>query len=143
MLKLVLDGIKSLIYYILTEVRVTAFRDIAFATFNSLNFSIARVLIVTGDPHKNGQKTEIIDLINLKYSILDDTSKRWGAVGGLVKGQPLICGGHDGNSYLKDCVIFGQLHRDSTMLEKRRGAACVSLNKTVLWVTGGRGDTYG
>ena len=98
---------------------------------------------MTGDLHKNGQKTEIVDLINLKYSILDDTSKRWGAVGGLVKGQPLICGGHDGNSYLKNCVIFGQSHSDSTLLEKRRGAACVSLNKTVLWVTGGRGDNYG
>ena len=66
---------------------------------------------------------------------------RWGCVGGLVKGCPLICGGFDG-TYLKDCIFIGQSNQPIKMLEERRGASGIVLGQSVLWIVGGRDGRY-
>ena len=55
----------------------------------------ARILVATGFPYENGQKTEIIDFINpdLKFEVFADTAAADRAVGGLIQNQPVICGG--------------------------------------------------
>ena len=42
-----------------------------------------------------GQRTEVIDLTNsqLKFDHLEEISERFGAIGGLLNGYPVICGG--------------------------------------------------
>ena len=57
---------------------------------------LARVLVATGLPTENGQKTEIIDLINpdVTNKILGDISERFGSVCENLRGQFLICGGY-------------------------------------------------
>ena len=56
----------------------------------------------------------------------------WGATGGLVGSMPIICGGRTCyNVTANKAVLLGK------MKTKRRSAASVVLNDSVLWVTGG------
>ena len=83
--------------------------------------SIAKVVVITGFHEKNGQKTEVIDLVNpsLKCNLLADVPARAGSVGGLLKNQPLICGGARVGDYYQDCIFIGQPKKKIKMLEKR------------------------
>ena len=100
-----------------------------------------RIAVIAGENRGWAQHTEVIDLTNnsLEYDLLPDVSERFGSVGGLLMGQPLICGGYNcyDNEYLQDCVKLGHSETKFDLLEKRCGAASVVLDQKTLWVTGG------
>ena len=98
--------------------------------------------MIAGENRGWAQHTEVIDLTNssLKYDLLPDVSERFGSVGGLLLGQPLICGGYNcyENEYFQDCIKLGQSEtKHDFLLEKRCGAASVVLDQKTLWITGG------
>ena len=100
-----------------------------------------RIAVIAGENRGWAQHTEVIDLTNssLEYDLLPDVSERFGSVGGLLLGQPLICGGYNcyDNEYLQNCVKLGHSETKFDLLEKRCGAASVVLDQKTLWVTGG------
>ena len=100
-----------------------------------------RIAVIAGENRGWAQHTEVIDLTssNLKYDLLPDVSERFGSVGGIVSGQPVICGGYNlyEDEYLKDCVILGHPNDKMELLQKRTGAGCVVLDHETLWVVGG------
>ena len=74
-------------------------------------------MIMTGYPYENGQKTEIIDLLNpnskINYPALEaDIPERNGLVGGLLEENLLICGGGiiypDDERYFRKCYVIGR-----------------------------------
>ena len=87
------------------------------------------------------QHTEVIDLTNsyLKYDNLPEVSERFGSVGGMVSGQPLICGGYNAyeDEYFQDCLNLGHSNNQMDLLQKRANAASVVLDNGTLWVVGG------
>ena len=63
----------------------------------------ARILVATGEPGRQGKKSEIIDLINPKIECdyMAGIALRSGTCGGLLHGQPIVCGGYnEGKSVL-------------------------------------------
>ena len=74
-----------------------------------------QVMVLTGEPHSHGIKTEVIDLDNpnAKCDLLAETSGRIGAFGGFIQNKAVICGGskQDGHNKIilpQSCFIFGQ-----------------------------------
>ena len=64
-----------------------------------------------------------------------------GATGGLLGNTPLICGGESFSQNIDECY---SLNRETSkfvtkMSVKRRWAASIVLNETILWITGGAG----
>ena len=56
-------------------------------------------------------KTEIIDLIcpNFKNEIISNEFNRYGCMGAVFNGRPIICGGYQSyHKYFKDCHIIGE-----------------------------------
>ena len=100
-----------------------------------------RIAVIAGENRGWAQHTEVIDLTNssLEYDLLPDVSERFGSVGGLLMGQPLICGGYNcyDNEYLQNCIKLGHSETKFDLTEKRCGAASVVLDQKTLWVTGG------
>ena len=100
-----------------------------------------RIAVIAGENRGWAQHTEVIDLTSysLKYDLLPDVSERFGSVGGMVSGQPVICGGYNlyDDEYLQDCVILGQPNDKMKLLQKRTGAGSVVLDHETLWVVGG------
>ena len=96
-----------------------------------------RIAVIAGENRGWAQHTEVIDLTNssLKYDLLPDVSERFSSVGGLLLGQPLICGGKNfyDDIYLQDCIKLGQSETKFDLLEKRCGAASVVLDQKILW----------
>ena len=74
--------------------------------FSAIYLSIlfaARILVATGEPGRQGKKSEIIDLINPKIECdyMAGIALRSGTCGGLLHGQPIVCGGYnEGKSVL-------------------------------------------
>ena len=96
----------------------------------------ARIIVATGAPNKLGKKTEIIDLSDptLHCDLLADISLRSGSVGGLLGGQPVICGGYISGHPLKDCFIINQndFQRKLYLLDLRAFAASVCLDNNTI-----------
>ena len=99
-------------------------------------------MVVTGSPDINGQKFEIIDLINQthknKFLSGIPLPPIRGSVYGLMNDSaPLICGGN----HRKNIFIIGNSIKmsDHILIEKRCDAYGVILNKNTLWVVGGIG----
>ena len=74
---------------------------------------LGKLLVTTGYPYENGQKSEIIDLPN-PGSVCEDLPDfpiQVGAASGglLLNNQPLICGGLSSN-YELQCYIVGNGH---------------------------------
>ena len=96
----------------------------------------------------NMKYEEVIDLIGgHKYSVWLDGRALKGAVGGLLKNQPLICGGTaDMRPNFTDeyptCQILGHPNNSFQSLEIRFYASSIVLNQTKLWITGGRKDVH-
>ena len=80
-----------------------------------------RIAVIAGENRGWAQHTEVIDLTSysLKYDLLPDVSERFGSVGGMVSGQPVICGGYNlyEDEYLKDCVILGHPNDKMELLQ--------------------------
>ena len=81
------------------------------SSYRSCSFpdGMTKVLITNGYPYDIGPPTEIIDLMNpdFKCSLKDFPQKLYGAVGGLVSGKPLICGGYvEGLGVSDDCYTY-------------------------------------
>ena len=57
-------------------------------------------------------QTEIIDLSynpNLKNKIIPNDFNRYGCMGAVFNGKPVICGGYQSyHKYFKDCHIIGE-----------------------------------
>ena len=111
-----------------------------------------KILVTTGYPYENGQKTEIIDLANDDATkvLPFDFLKRDGMIGGFVQTQPLICGGeyHPEERYFRKCFILGRQQQEQPVvnekimtLEQRSDAASIVINQNILWIIGGR-DKY-
>ena len=134
---------------------------------NKYNFFTAHLLISTGTPYDQGKHSEIIDLSNFKdfncsefadvpwkfqwctmvyadwinkytNTTTNKITPRSESVGGLIQGEPIICGGLDNNgNILNDCIVIGNPNfKKINMLEKRSAASGVVLNET-LWIVGG------
>ena len=94
-----------------------------------LYFVTDKVLVTTGNPVGNGQKTEIIDLSKpnqtsiVKSEVLPDSPGPRGPVGGLVEDQAVICGGSINTDELQHCIILGQPNKKIQMIEKRAYAS--------------------
>ena len=56
--------------------------------------------------------------------------------------SPIICGGGNDNNVFGDCLLIGKNNPKVSMLQRRRDAACVVLNKNILWVVGGWGGDF-
>ena len=84
---------------------------------------------------------EIIDLINTKLEpdiVVDESGSRIVATGGILKNQPLICGGCESdNSSTSNVSIIGMPNHCFKMMIPRRNASSVVLNESKIWVTGG------
>ena len=72
-------------------------------------------MVATGFPSDNGEKTEIVDLINsnITCELLHDISYRIKSVSGLLENYPVICGGSGGSmhDFLDECVVFDDKSR--------------------------------
>ena len=106
------------------------------------------MLITTGAPYKNGQKSEVIDLLNpnaICQFMTDFPEQVTDATGGLIESTiPLICGGFSpfkggwqiGNQ--KQCwYMIGEFSYAINLIHDRHFSSSVILNKDVLWITGG------
>ena len=76
-----------------------------------------------------------------------DVPQRSGSIGGLIQGQPIICGGYVDNStnygFLQDCLVTtSHPNIKINMLKKRTLASSVVLNQDTLWVIGGEDDSH-
>ena len=83
---------------------------------------LGKLLVTTGYPYENGQKSEIIDLLN-PGSVCEDLPDfpiQVGAASGglLLNNQPLICGGLSSN-YELQCYIVGNGHFKLHLLQDR------------------------
>ena len=119
-------------------------------------FTESKILIATGIPYDDGTNTEIIDVgINSNYScpkvqpfpvLLD------GATGGLINGQPFLCGGslpflNGDYHYVKDCYKLtnsGSWTKDDTVAlnEARSGVYGSVVLKNKLFISGGYNGNY-
>ena len=94
----------------------------------------ANLLVATGKPYENGQKTELINLIdpNIENEVLDSTPARSGSIGAFIQNKLIIFGGsyYGMGNYLQDGFIIGQSDIKFQMLEKRYQASSVVLDKT-------------
>ena len=96
-----------------------------------------RYMLATGQPSGSGVRTEIVDLSDpSKSCLLEDISYRFYSAGGLLESNPIICGGHDGNDWLNECLLYGT-SQEIYMNSKRTGHSLVALNDSEIWVTGG------
>ena len=97
---------------------------------------IGKYLVVSNRGH------EIVDLLNpnAKYQLLANNVPRVSAAtGGLLQTTPIVCGGEDSQEIiLPDCVVIGQTEMKRNMVEKRKLAASVALDQSMLWIVGGR-----
>jgi hypothetical protein len=96
-------------------------------------------LVTTGNPTFTSFKSEVIDLedvSNICQTLEDYPIAVEGAVGGFLnQGDPLVCGGY---SYTNVCHVVNQPGQSSEMLEERYDSASLTLNRTHIWITGGR-----
>ena len=103
-------------------------------------FPAGRFLVATGqDPAASGKKVEIVDLSDptKNCDLLDDIPPRFGSAGGLLDGNPVICGGvYPSSQLLGDCIVFGHRNLVLKMKQKRRYFSAVSLNSSTLWLLG-------
>ena len=90
--------------------------------------SPTKLLVVTGDfddqYYNDGLKSEIIDLENANLVCEDLSNAPYVmslGTGGFVNGNPVICGGFDGNKQLDICFVLGQ--NDILELEYARSIA--------------------
>ena len=93
---------------------------------------------------KHGLEAEIIDLKSADskcHPLINSHNLTItnGAVGGIIEGTPIICGGRNLNGYgEQDCTLLKKEGNVKfKMLEKRMSFSSVILNKTTLWVVGG------
>ena len=90
-------------------------------------------------------KVEILDLSDptKQCALLNDLNPpREGSAGGLLDGNPVICGGRNPLMLtlplFHDCIVFGQYgnNRKLMMKQNRAGFAAVSINSSLLWLLG-------
>ena len=101
-----------------------------------LGFS--HILVIGG----NQKQTEVIDLTDFSltctsaFGELDSIRKH--AVGELINGTPIVCGGED----ISDCIVFGSTQNERiNLIEIRHRSASVLLNDTHLWILGGKSSS--
>ena len=107
----------------------------------------AKILVVTGEQvayyEDIKNSSEVLDLINEDIScrnLAPYAMETWGAIGGLVDGQPMICGGRASKIYHEECYTITKTKTTfvTKMTTHRRYAASgVVMNNTKLWVLGG------
>ena len=101
---------------------------------------VGRLIVTTGSPLKDGRTTEIFDLVNENESCFapDFPMELYGAVGGFVGGQDIICGG--GDPPINKCFDITNGKEVSFSLKKaRRDAISVNLEEN-FFVFGGRDE---
>ena len=94
----------------------------------------SHILIIGG----NQNQTEVIDLTDFSLTCTSAfgelESIRRMAVGGLINGTPIVCGGED----ISDCIVFGDTQIEKiNLMENRHRSASVLLNDTNFWILGG------
>ena len=108
------------------------------------------VLVTSGDLYSNGQKTEVLDMKNSKFTcpgLPDFPVEMAKGAGGMIRNVPLICGGQKGRlwaisglAFYDDCYVLkhkqwiksGNLHQPTSEM----GMGSVVLNGELL-VNGG------
>ena len=117
------------------------------ALYSNISVILEKVFVATGVDikFKYGLEAEIIDLksVDSKCHPLINSHNLTitsGAVGGIIEGTPIICGGRNLNGYVEqDCTLLKKEGNVKfKMLEKRMSFSSVILNKTTLWVVGGK-----
>ena len=101
-------------------------------------------MILTGDPYENGEKGEVVDLLddNAKVQTTIKTQKRYGAVGCMFKNNPYIWGGKVGYyglnmKYFNDGFPVTKNDAIIHILEKRAHTAGVIISNEKFWIIGG------
>jgi len=102
---------------------------------------------IEGDGLVNAKTSEVIDILEFDKTCKNLESaptQRWAAVGGVLEGRPLICGGFNGTHSFKDCfyVAGDQNHNQPSMAQIRSFATSMVLkdqdsNEEYMWVVGG------
>ena len=105
------------------------------------------MIVLTGK-RDIGQHIEILDLKNSRNELIVPygfgeyySNKRYGCVGGLLKGQPVICGGGSHTDVFQDYFTINEPNKKTNMLQKRCHASGVVLNQNKLWIVGGDGGS--
>ena len=104
------------------------------------------ILLTSGYPEDQGRFSEIISISNphLECQFFDSIPWRYSSIGGLLCGQPIICGGYNGESVVNDCFfVKGSLGEMTVKLKyMRTSATSIALNGTAIWVLGGADENY-
>jgi len=105
---------------------------------------------IEGDGLVNAKTSEVIDILEFDKTCKNLESaptQRWAAVGGVLKGRPLICGGFNGTHSFKDCFYISgdQVNNQPSMSQIRSFATSLVLkdpatNEEYMWVVGGFED---
>ena len=102
--------------------------------------------MTTGTPFENGIRSEVIDVLNEnivtrpEYYLPAANRNLVGGLGGLINGNPLICGGNcdgcgdAGSNSINTCFILGQNNEISdliTMTNFRHHSSSIAINEKV------------
>ena len=116
--------------------------------YSSLVFIVlTKILVATGWPEEDCMaNSEVMDLVDKSLScqnLAPFAKKTRGAIGALVNGIPLICGGYSSFGYSDECykITKSMTSLVTKMNSKRYGADSVVVDNNLLWVLGGRKDT--
>lgn len=112
--------------------------------FIYISFTITpahKIAVINGDAYKKAPMTEIFDLANphIPKITIPSSSKRYEPCGQYIRGNVVICGGTTYEFHFKDGYLLGSEKLTFQLLEKRRLASSISLDKNTLWIVGGRG----
>ena len=108
-------------------------------------FPVSKFLIVSG--RIGGAYDESIEMIDLSISgnyqcpnWVNYPIAIFGAIGGLLEGIPIICGGSNFAYTSNKCytITSKKSNQDVTMSTLRSNAAGVVINGSTLWITGGK-----
>ena len=111
---------------------------------NEIIFPVSKFLIATGDDGSYSETIEIIDLsISGNYQCpfwVNYPIAIHGAIGGLLEGIPVICGGTNLAYTSNICykIKSKKTYEIVAMSTTRSNAAGVVINGSTLWITGGK-----
>ena len=110
-------------------------------SFNSIeNFKSGKILIYSGYPFENGNKAEVVDLMNpdadcdLYANVPVDVHS---ALGGKALDQHILCGGIDDQIEVhKDCYKIGEIKPFLELLQPRYDGDSVILSNSTIFISG-------
>jgi len=104
------------------------------------------VMITTGQPYSSARKTEVVDVVNGETcaDLADFPVSNEGAVGAILNGTPIVCGGRYSSTFYQACykLTNGGWQEFASMNERRLLAAGIMF-KNKFHIFGGYNDASG